>query len=664
MVPPRIFRFFSVLAVLLAGTLILSANDLDDTLPDVTDRVARISAVDGDVQIKRADTDEWERVVLNLPVVEGDEIVSAEDSRFEIQFSTSKHLRVSSDSFLRIVTMRDDGIAIGLSQGKASIRLLEFDPQAGYFEVDAPGTTVAFQRSGRYRLDAEQGTDEVVVGVLEGGEARIYSSTSGFTLRSGRSARVFTDGRNAGDWEVGSLSHYGDDLDEWALERESVIARRLNDAYYDRYYDRDIYGADELSDHGQWIHTREYGYIWQPFSSATAGYSDWSPYRYGHWRWIPAYGWTWVNDEPWGWATYHHGRWIWYKGRWYWSPYGYYRYGRSWWRPALVVMTVYGGNICWYPLPYHYRYYNYNRHYYSRYPRRGNRNPRPRTGNPGNTPAPSPTPQPGPTWTNEQRLAKRLTPPLQNVPPTAVVTVPTEIFGRDASGYKRPPLSTANQVLTKVPDDVKTPPLLPTYSDIKPGIGTTIRTAKPLPAGTDAGVKTGAAARNGDTPLDGQLRNARMLGNRPPLQTVPSTAEPAPSTGTRTAKPTGAVERPVFGKPSGPTVVSPGTGRTPREMPASPAPEPKSEPSRPAPVERKPAPRPAEPRAVPQPKQDQPLPAPSRRADPPLQREQPRPSSPPQRSEPRPDPPKRSDPPPQKSEPARPAPSEKKGKDG
>ena len=92
--------------------------------------------------------------------------------------------------------------------------------------------------------------------------------------------------------------------------------------YYDKYYDRDIYGAEDLSDYGEWIYTRKYGYVWKPYPHGDKHYADWSPYRYGNWRWIPPYGWTWVNDEPWGWATYHHGRWIFADGYWAWTPYG------------------------------------------------------------------------------------------------------------------------------------------------------------------------------------------------------------------------------------------------------------------------------------------------------------------------------------------------------
>jgi hypothetical protein len=51
--------------------------------------------------------------------------------------------------------------------------------------------------------------------------------------------------------------------------------------------------------------------------------------------WDPWYGWTWVDDAPWGWAPFHHGRWLYVSGYWAWCP------GplvvRPYYAPALVA---------------------------------------------------------------------------------------------------------------------------------------------------------------------------------------------------------------------------------------------------------------------------------------------------------------------------------------
>ena len=52
------------------------------------------------------------------------------------------------------------------------------------------------------------------------------------------------------------------------------------------------------------------------------------------------WGWTWVDDAPWGFAPSHYGRWVRVGNRWAWSPGSY--VGRPVYAPALV--TFFGGD--------------------------------------------------------------------------------------------------------------------------------------------------------------------------------------------------------------------------------------------------------------------------------------------------------------------------------
>ena len=69
----------------------------DDETPDVTARVARISFIRGEAKIRHADGGDWEKLTLNLPIVEGDEIATESDSRVEIQFDNYQHLRLAEN---------------------------------------------------------------------------------------------------------------------------------------------------------------------------------------------------------------------------------------------------------------------------------------------------------------------------------------------------------------------------------------------------------------------------------------------------------------------------------------------------------------------------------------------------------------------------------------
>src|SRR2546428_3220602 len=95
----------------------------DDDVPDVTARVARISFIRGEVRIRRAEQEDWEKATLNLPVVEGDEITTDGGARVEIQFDKSEHLRLAENSFLKIVNLQDAGIAVSLSLGTLNLRI-------------------------------------------------------------------------------------------------------------------------------------------------------------------------------------------------------------------------------------------------------------------------------------------------------------------------------------------------------------------------------------------------------------------------------------------------------------------------------------------------------------------------------------------------------------
>ena len=318
-------------------------------------RVLRVSLLKGEVSLKRAAGIEWETARLNTPLVEGDTLATGRDSRLEIQADSRNFVRVGENSVLKVVTLRDEGIALSLSEGTATVRLSRFDRDKEYFEVDAPKTTVAAERTGQYRVDVDaQGG--VSVTVREDGRARIYSENSGFELRNNRTARFALNDGGEGDWELGSAAQV-DEWDYWNDERERYIASHLKYEGRERYYDPEVYGAEELDLYGDWVYTRDYGYIWRPSVTVINNYNDWAPYRYGHWDWCEPYGWTWIADEPWGWAPYHYGRWVYVNNYWCWAPRGYgYRYRRAWWRPALVtfVSIDFGRerHVCWYPLTY------------------------------------------------------------------------------------------------------------------------------------------------------------------------------------------------------------------------------------------------------------------------------------------------------------------------
>jgi len=50
---------------------------------------------------------------------------------------------------------------------------------------------------------------------------------------------------------------------------------------------------------------------------------------------VRPWGWTWIDDAPWGFAPFHYGRWVWWRDRWGWAPGQY--VARPVYAPALVA---------------------------------------------------------------------------------------------------------------------------------------------------------------------------------------------------------------------------------------------------------------------------------------------------------------------------------------
>jgi len=195
-----LFFSFFLLTFLFITIPVCADDDNDDNADDyeVKARVARISLIGGEVNLRRSGNKDWESARVNYPLVEGDTITTGKGSQLEIQIDSRNFVRLTDSAMLRIVTLRDEGVAISLIEGTLVLRLAKFDRDKEYFEIDAPRSTLAAEKQGVYRIDAPR-DGRVRLTVRDGGQARIYSDTSGFTLRDERTAELIASGPNAGD---------------------------------------------------------------------------------------------------------------------------------------------------------------------------------------------------------------------------------------------------------------------------------------------------------------------------------------------------------------------------------------------------------------------------------------------------------------------------------
>lgn len=303
-------------------------------------RVGRISTVEGQVLVRAGDG-EAQNALLNWPVTTDNRLSTMRGALAEFRVGAAA-VRLDGDSELEVSELDDDSFKLHLGYGTVSVRVRNPDALRG-FELTTAQARVILTQPGWVRIEAGRQPGTSVVSVLDG-VADVDGATGSVTLRAGKRAELTDE-----ELRTGALQRIA--FDNWP-EALSSAAPAL------RYVTDDTTGYEELDRYGAWQDDAQYGPLWLP-SAVPAG---WAPYSDGRWTWIAPWGWTWVDNAPWGYAPSHYGRWVLLGQRWGWAP-GRER-GRVPWAPALVgwVGGHHGTNheqrpgVGWFPLSPHERY--------------------------------------------------------------------------------------------------------------------------------------------------------------------------------------------------------------------------------------------------------------------------------------------------------------------
>jgi hypothetical protein len=309
-------KFLGLIAMSLGVTFFLPQRAAADD-DDPPTRVARLSHVDGTVSFEPAGTEDWVTAVVNRPMTTGDKLWADHDSRAELHLGSAS-IRLGANTGFSFLNLDDRTVQLQLTEGTLRIRVQRLGRDE-IFEVDTPNLAFTAARPGIYRINVNEAGDTTVV-VVRDGEGDVTGGGQSFTVHDDETGTFTgTDQLNADIESVGS----DDDLDRWSYERD----RREDHSASRRYVSDEAVGYEDLDDYGGWRDTPDYGAVWFPHTTVVG----WAPYRYGHWVWISPWGYTWVEDEPWGFAPFHYGRWVVVGGVWGWVPC----------RPAGVVGVAY-----------------------------------------------------------------------------------------------------------------------------------------------------------------------------------------------------------------------------------------------------------------------------------------------------------------------------------
>ncbi len=307
---------------LLFGLLLLSllawpARAADE--PDPPSRAGRLAELNGQVWIYATDSNEWIPATRNRPVTSGDRLSTEADGRAEVRIGSTV-LRVAPNTELEIRQLDDERLSLQLHSGSVSARLRTREA-ADEFDLVTEEGRFRTERSGSYRFDRN---DDTSVATAYNGQVTYENDGTALTVQQGQRVEFWKQ-RGAPQYATGTPQR--DAFSDWAASRDSREERSVSS----RYVSPEMTGVEDLDRYGRWEQNAEYGPLWIPVTVAPG----WAPYRMGHWAWVRPWGWTWVDDAPWGFAPFHYGRWVYYRNSWGWTP-GRYE-ARPVYAPALVA---------------------------------------------------------------------------------------------------------------------------------------------------------------------------------------------------------------------------------------------------------------------------------------------------------------------------------------
>jgi hypothetical protein len=277
--------------------LLIACGSAHADVSDPPARVARIKSTEGVTTIQDAGAATFAPVTNNWPVAPGDQVRTNNESRAELDFGDSR-LVLESSSELKIEGLDPATIKLRVTAGIADI-----DASNGTREtitLQLAHATIQIAAPGSFRIEVQETGDAWMT--VHRGEAQIRTGQVVFEQRSDEEVAIARDGTFA--------------IAPAAPKDSRRSARRSEAVRIARHVAPALAGWQDLDDYGRWRWIPQYGMVWEPLRVSV----HWAPYRFGRWIWKSPWGWTWVDDAPWGFAPFHFGRWAYIGTRWLWVP--------------------------------------------------------------------------------------------------------------------------------------------------------------------------------------------------------------------------------------------------------------------------------------------------------------------------------------------------------
>ncbi len=293
---------------------------------DAPTNVARVSFVQGSVQLLVGQGSDFQQAVINMPVLDGSRLQAGGDGQAEVEFGDGSVARLTPNSSIVFIHLGQDQVQL---QQVSGLGYYEFNVGDGHppFTVQFANLTVQPTTNSILRVGLDAGWD---VAVISGSVQVQGEGVPGVAVAENQSIR--SGAENSGAPYVVAQGINGDSWDNWNQDRDQAIAQEASQQtpMRDDSANPQNENWNDLDADGNWYPVEGAGNVWVP---AGVG-PDWDPYGAGYWAYYPTFGYTWVSSYPWGWLPYHCGSWNYYSFGWAWSP------GRDVgrvWNPVSVV---------------------------------------------------------------------------------------------------------------------------------------------------------------------------------------------------------------------------------------------------------------------------------------------------------------------------------------
>jgi hypothetical protein len=303
----ELFRRSAATLFLGLAALAGAANAQPAPSGDPPARVGRLAFVQGTVSFHDRDQTDWAPAVTNTPLTSGDALWTEPNARSELSIAGTR-VRMDSGTQLDMLAIDDSQTRMQLDQGRIDIKTFTYDTHQPY-EILTPRGTITLQQQGDYYVEAGSTQDPTRLGVRSGAAQIQAPNGQVLAVRAGEVGEVSDDN---GSPQLRTIPQAPPPMPTYWAERDRTVV-------YDQppqYVTAGMTGYEDLNYYGSWSNDPDYGQVWTP--RAVVG--GWEPYRTGHWAFVQPWGWTWVDDQPWGFAPYHYGRWAHRDRGWVWVP--------------------------------------------------------------------------------------------------------------------------------------------------------------------------------------------------------------------------------------------------------------------------------------------------------------------------------------------------------